>query len=198
MVDVVTNIMPRAPEPVGGMTMRVAVLGAGLMGHSLALVFALGGHQVRLTDSNLATLEKAGALMEGALATLREAGEADTAWTDERLRTVVTRVGSMADAVADAELIIEAVYESPEVKRAVFAEVDALAPMGAIIASNTSSTRHFPVRAGAAAGAHVDCALVLAALLGGSVRRGGQRAHRPGGGGDSAKRGRPPWARSRW
>ena len=51
--------------------MRVAVLGAGLMGHSLALVFALGGHQVRVTDSNLATLEKAGALMEGALATLR-------------------------------------------------------------------------------------------------------------------------------
>jgi 3-hydroxybutyryl-CoA dehydrogenase len=126
------------------MTMRVAVLGAGLMGHSLALVFALGGHQVRVTDSNLATLEKAGALMEGALATLREAGEADTAWTDERLRSVVTRVGSMADTVADAELIVEAVYESPEAKRAVFAEVDALAPMGAIIASNTSRLDIFP------------------------------------------------------
>ena len=127
------------------MTMRVAVLGAGLMGHALALVFALGGHRVRLTDNNPATLEKAGALMERALATLREAGEADAAWTDERLRTAVTRAGAMADTVADAELIVEAVYESPEVKRAIYAEVDALAPMDAIIASNTSRLDIFPL-----------------------------------------------------
>ncbi len=127
------------------MTMRVAVLGAGLMGHALALVYALGGHKVRLTDNNPATLEKAGALMEGALATLREAGEVDAAWTDERLRAAVTRLGSMADTLRDAELIVEAVYESPEVKRALYVEVDALAPMDAIIASNTSRLDIFPL-----------------------------------------------------
>ena len=118
--------------------MRVAVLGAGLMGHALALVFALGGHVVRLTDNNPATLEKAGALMERALATLRESDDADAAWTSERLRAAVARVASLADTVRDAELIVEAVYENPEVKRALYVEVDALAPRDAIIASNTS------------------------------------------------------------
>jgi len=49
--------------------------------------------------------------MERALATLREAGEADATWTDERLRAAVTRLGSMADTLKDAELIVEAVYE---------------------------------------------------------------------------------------
>ena|SRR5271166_6192987 len=127
------------------MTMRVAVLGAGVMGHALALVFALGGHKVRLTDNDPATLERAGALMERALATLREAGEVDASWTDERLRAAVTRLGSMADTLRDAELIVEAVYESPEVKRALYAEVDALAPMDAIIASNTSRLDIFPL-----------------------------------------------------
>jgi len=115
------------------------------MGHALALVFALGGHKVRLTDNDPATLERAGALMERALATLREAGEVDASWTDERLRAAVTRLGSMADTLRDAELIVEAVYESPEVKRALYAEVDALAPMDAIIASNTSRLDIFPL-----------------------------------------------------
>jgi 3-hydroxybutyryl-CoA dehydrogenase len=125
--------------------MRVAVLGAGLMGHALALVFALGGHKVRLTDNNPATLEKAGALMARALATLRKAGEVDAAWTDERLRAAVSRLDSMADTLRDAELIVEAVHESPEVKRTVYAEVDAMAPIDAIIASNTSRLDIFPL-----------------------------------------------------
>ena len=47
---------------------EVAVVGAGLMGHALALVFALGDHQVRLTDSNAETLERAPGLMATALA----------------------------------------------------------------------------------------------------------------------------------
>jgi 3-hydroxybutyryl-CoA dehydrogenase len=127
------------------MSMRVAVLGAGLMGHALALVYALGGHTVRLIDNNPATLAKSGPLMEKALATLREAGEVDGTWTDDRLRAAVTRTGSMADTLRDAELIVEAVYESPEIKRAVYAEVDALAPMDAIIASNTSRLDIFPL-----------------------------------------------------
>ena len=58
------------------MGIKVAVIGAGTMGHALALVFALGGHEVRLTDSSMATLDKAGPLMEAALATLVAADEA--------------------------------------------------------------------------------------------------------------------------
>jgi len=125
--------------------MRVAILGAGLMGHALALVYALGGHQVRLTDNDPGTLERSGALMEKALATLREAGEVEAAWTNDRLHAAVTRVASLADTLKEAELIVEAVYEEPEAKRALYAEVDALAPMEAIIASNTSRLDIFPL-----------------------------------------------------
>jgi 3-hydroxybutyryl-CoA dehydrogenase len=56
---------------------EVAVIGAGLMGHALALVFALGGHQVRLTDTSIETLDRAPSRMAAALATLREAGAVD-------------------------------------------------------------------------------------------------------------------------
>jgi 3-hydroxybutyryl-CoA dehydrogenase len=83
--------------------------------------------------------------MEKALATLREAGEVEAAWTNARLHAAVTRVASLADTLKEAELIVEAVYEEPEAKRALYAEVDALAPMEAIIASNTSRLDIFPL-----------------------------------------------------
>ena len=54
----------------------VAVIGAGTMGHALALVHALGGHPVRLYDNDPGALARAPGLMEAALATIREAGEA--------------------------------------------------------------------------------------------------------------------------
>jgi 3-hydroxybutyryl-CoA dehydrogenase len=125
--------------------MRIAIVGAGLMGHALALVHAIGGHSVKLTDNNPATLAAAGGLMETALATLRDGGEVGPDWTAERLAAAVTRVDTLAETVADAELIVEAVYENTEVKRAIFAEIDALAPLGAIIASNTSRLDIFPL-----------------------------------------------------
>jgi 3-hydroxybutyryl-CoA dehydrogenase len=125
--------------------MRVSILGAGLMGHALALVYALGGHEVRLTDNDPATLARSGPLMEKALATLRDAGEVEAGWTNDRLHAAVTRVATLADVLKGAELIVEAVYEDPETKRALYAEVDALAPMEAIIASNTSRLDIFPL-----------------------------------------------------
>jgi 3-hydroxybutyryl-CoA dehydrogenase len=124
---------------------RVAVIGAGTMGHALALVFALGGHQVRLTDSNEATLARAQGLMEKALATLVEGGEAPADWTSGHLAQSVTRHPSLAEAVDGAELIVEAIIETPEAKRALFAQLDALAPADAIIASNTSHLDVFPL-----------------------------------------------------
>jgi 3-hydroxybutyryl-CoA dehydrogenase len=127
------------------MTMRIAIVGAGLMGHALALVHALGGHDVRLTDTKPAALKKSRGLMEKALTTLREAGEVDGAWTSERLHAAVTRVAALADTIRDAELIVEAIDEDPEAKRALYVEMDPLAPMDAIIASNTSRLDIFPL-----------------------------------------------------
>ena len=124
---------------------RVAVLGAGTMGHALALVFALGGHSVRLTDSSPATLAKAQGLMEKALATLAAAGEAPEGWTSAHLAQAVTRHENLADCVEGAELIVEAIVENPDAKRTLYAQLDALAPKDAIIASNTSYLDIFPL-----------------------------------------------------
>jgi 3-hydroxybutyryl-CoA dehydrogenase len=125
--------------------MRVAVFGAGLMGHALALVHALGGHSVRITDSNEHTLEASLGLMQAALGTLREAREVDASFTDVRLAETVTRCAGVAETLEGAELIVEAIIEKPEAKRALYAEIDALAPMDAIIASNTSYLDIFPL-----------------------------------------------------
>jgi 3-hydroxybutyryl-CoA dehydrogenase len=114
------------------------------MGHALALVFALGGHSVRLTDNSQETLAKAQGLMEKALATLAAAGEAE-GWTSAHLAQAVTRHDSLADCVEGAELIVEAIVENPEAKRTLYAQLDAVAPAEAIIASNTSYLDIFPL-----------------------------------------------------
>lgn len=124
--------------------MKIAIIGAGLMGHALALVFAIGGHRVRLTDTNAETLARAPGLMETARATLEAAGEAQ-GLTGAGLRERVTTHGALAETVADAELVIEAIVEKPEPKRALYAELDALMPKDAILASNTSYLDVFPL-----------------------------------------------------
>ncbi len=123
--------------------MKVAVFGAGLMGHALALVHALGGHTVRMTDNDPATLAKAPGLMKAALATLREGGETDRA--DAWLDTAVTCHPTVAETLEGAELVVEAISERPDAKRALYAEIDRLAPMDVIIASNTSALDIFPL-----------------------------------------------------
>src|SRR5580704_9411502 len=102
---------------------EVAVVGAGLMGHALALVFALGGHQVRLTDNNAETLARAPGLMATALATLAEAGEADGTWNRQRLSKAVRCEPSLPDTVKGATLVVEAVVEQPDAKRALYRQL---------------------------------------------------------------------------
>lgn len=124
---------------------RIAVIGAGTMGHAIALVYALGGHRVRLTDSNPDTLARAGGLMEAALATLVAGGEAPADWTSAHLAQAVTRHATLEETVDGAEFIVEAIIETPEAKRALFEQLDALAPPDAVIASNTSQLDVFPL-----------------------------------------------------
>ena len=124
---------------------EVAVVGAGLMGHALALVFALGGHQIRLTDNNTETLARAPGLMATALATLAEAGEADGTWNRQRLANAVRCVPSLADTVRGATLVVEAVVEQPDVKRTLYAQLNTMMEPEAILASNTSNLDIFPL-----------------------------------------------------
>ena len=124
---------------------EIAVIGAGLMGHGIALVLALGGHRVRLTDSRAETLAQVQGLMASALDTLREAGAIGADWTAERLAGAVRLSPDLAETVAGARLVIEAITENPEAKQALFSELDRLCPPETILASNTSYLDVFPL-----------------------------------------------------
>jgi 3-hydroxybutyryl-CoA dehydrogenase len=124
---------------------EVAVVGAGLMGHALALVFALGGHQVRLSDTSAETLERASGLMATALATLAEAGEVDASWDRQRLSHAVRCIPSLEQTVKGAAVVIEAIVERPDAKRAVYQQLEMLMAPDAILASNTSNLDIFPL-----------------------------------------------------
>src|SRR3712207_8952899 len=83
--------------------------------------------------------------METALATLVRFGEAPPERTAAWLAGAVTRHASLAETVRDAELIVEAIIERPDAKRALYAELDDVAPAEAIWASNTSYFDVFPL-----------------------------------------------------
>jgi 3-hydroxybutyryl-CoA dehydrogenase len=108
---------------------RIAVLGAGLMGHGIAQVFALAGHDVTVYDLLPASLESLHARIGANLIDLG----LDTACVAR-----VSGTGNLAEAVVTADVIIEAALEDLAVKQTLFAEVEKTAPRSAILASNTS------------------------------------------------------------
>jgi 3-hydroxybutyryl-CoA dehydrogenase len=124
---------------------EIAVIGAGIMGHGLALVFALGGHKVRITDASAETLARVPELLASAVETLQEAGEVDASWTPARIDEAIRRPARLEETVEGAEIVIEAITERPDAKRALYAELDRLLPDSAIVASNTSYLDVFPL-----------------------------------------------------
>jgi 3-hydroxybutyryl-CoA dehydrogenase len=124
---------------------EVAVVGAGTMGHALALVFALGGHRVRLTDSNPETLRRAPELMQTAVETLAEAGEVDAAWRENGIGQFIRCCDSLEETVAGASIVVEAIVEREDAKRALYDQLDRLMAPDAILASNTSNLDIFPL-----------------------------------------------------
>lgn len=125
---------------------KVAVVGAGTMGAGIAQVVAQAGKSVRLLDLNESVLARARQVIEQSLARLEKKG---TISADEG-KKVLARItlGSSLEAVADVDLVIEAVPEQLELKGKIFRDLDRLAPEHAILASNTSS---LPITAIAAA-----------------------------------------------
>jgi 3-hydroxybutyryl-CoA dehydrogenase len=108
---------------------RIAIIGAGLMGHGLALVFAQAGHRVRITDPVATSRDS---VLERVSATLASLGK------DVSAAKQISVEETLADAVHDADIVIEAAPEKLELKQAIFAELETHAPTGAILASNTS------------------------------------------------------------
>jgi 3-hydroxybutyryl-CoA dehydrogenase len=134
-----------AAPAVGGDGMsEVAVIGAGTMGHALALVFHLGGHRVRLTDTSAETLRRAPGLMNTALETLVEAGEAPSA-PPGGIGQAVRLCDTLEETVKGADLVVEAIIEVAEAKRALFARLERLMGGEATLASNTSQLDIFPL-----------------------------------------------------
>jgi enoyl-CoA hydratase/3-hydroxyacyl-CoA dehydrogenase len=119
---------------------KVAVVGAGDMGHGIAELFAVSGYDVNLMDKFPEMLEKAKLRISASLAKLVEKGKLtkeDSASAASRIRYI----DNVGEAVSQADLVVEAVPESIELKRSVFREVGDKAPRDAILASNTSNIR---------------------------------------------------------
>ena len=116
---------------------RIAVLGAGTMGNGIAQVFAQHGHSVVLRDLDRAILERARAQIDKSLARLAEKGKIPAAEKNAALARIT--LATEAGALAECDLVVEAVVESLGVKTAVLQEADRIMRPAAILASNTSS-----------------------------------------------------------
>jgi 3-hydroxybutyryl-CoA dehydrogenase len=110
-------------------TARIAVIGAGLMGHGLAQVFALGGHEVTIYDAVEASLKT---VKDRIAANLRDLGD------DPRAVQRVRPTGDLADCVRDVDYVVEAVSEDLSLKQKLFAEIESHVRADTILASNTS------------------------------------------------------------
>lgn len=122
---------------IGAEAKSIAVVGAGLMGHGIAQVFAQNGFHVIICDVNDRILETALENIKRNLLTFVEAGLEDVTKINAILDRVRTKV-RIEEAVSNSDFIIEAAPEDMELKRRLFAEIDRHCPKHAIIASNTS------------------------------------------------------------
>ncbi len=119
------------------MSDRIAVIGAGQMGNGIAHVCAVAGHDVTLIDVNQGALDKAKATIEKNLDRQVKKGALEESAKTAALARITT--ATSMDAIANAAFVIEAATENVELKHKIFADIDRLAPAGAILATNTSS-----------------------------------------------------------
>ncbi|MEO1511826.1 MAG: 3-hydroxyacyl-CoA dehydrogenase NAD-binding domain-containing protein, partial [Planctomycetota bacterium] len=116
---------------------RVGVVGSGQMGGGITQIAAVAGFDAVVFDTSSGALERCKATHHKLLARSVEKGRMEQADADAALE----RIGyaESLSALADCDIIVEAVVEDAGVKKTVFAELDKTAKPGAILASNTSS-----------------------------------------------------------
>lgn len=117
---------------------RVAVLGAGVMGHGIAQAAAMAGHRVTLHDPDAAAADHGLARIRANLdkgVSLGKVSEEARAGALDRIALEL----SLAGACKRADLVVEAAPERMELKRSLFRDVEAAAPPSALLATNTSS-----------------------------------------------------------
>jgi enoyl-CoA hydratase/3-hydroxyacyl-CoA dehydrogenase len=117
---------------------KIAVLGAGVMGHGIAQVVSTAGYKIVIRDIDQEYLTSGEKDIKISLSRLVERGRIN----QEEMAGILSRITftlDLAEAVTDAQLVIEAIPEKMEIKHAVWSEVDQYTPSNAILASNTSS-----------------------------------------------------------
>jgi 3-hydroxybutyryl-CoA dehydrogenase len=117
---------------------RLAVIGAGSMGAQIAQQAALNGVEVWLQDKSQEQLTKALDSNRGHVMRRVEKGKLEKADAEQALSRVRTTT-DVAEAVAGADFVIEAVFEDLQLKRTIFAELDRLAPRETVLGSNSST-----------------------------------------------------------
>ena len=116
---------------------RLAVVGAGLMGSGIAQVAAQAGWEVTMRDLDAAATQRGMDAIRKSLERFAAKGTISEADVDAALGRITTTTD--LDAVADADIVVEAVFEKIEVKHEVFGVLDKVCKQGAVLATNTSA-----------------------------------------------------------
>ncbi len=116
---------------------KICIVGAGNMGHQIALSGALAGFQVKCTDVNEEVLQKAEQFVTTYLPQRVSKGKLTQAQADVA-RANLTFTNHLSEAASDADLVIEAIIERLDIKRKLFAELDRLCPSHTILTTNSS------------------------------------------------------------
>jgi len=116
---------------------RIAVIGAGLMGHGIAQVFAARGHAVSLMDIERERLDAAMENIRGNLQKMAGHGIYRFEDIDDTLARISTSI-CMEETCARADFVVEAISEQPILKRALFRDLDAICSPRTVLATNTS------------------------------------------------------------
>lgn len=119
---------------------KVAVVGAGLMGHGIALELAVSGYDVRLHDLTDTALDRARQDIEMGLGSLVKHGLIGAAEASSAPKNISTGT-NLLNLVSDVDLVIEAAAEDLAVKRQIFSDLGQFTPPHSILASNTSSLK---------------------------------------------------------
>ena len=133
-----TRRIPGLPETVKARPIRSAgVIGAGTMGGGIAICFANAGMKVTLLDANEQALIKGLASVDRTYQSMVDRGRLTAAEKAQRMALI--GMSMSYDDLSEADVIIEAVFESMDLKRKIFAAIDGVAKLGAVLATNTST-----------------------------------------------------------
>ena len=117
---------------------RVLIVGAGQMGHQIAMLCALGGYKTILQDVNNEALRKAEKILTSRMNKWVEQGKLTNEQKEEAF-ALLTFTNNLEDAARDVDLVIEAIVEKLDAKRDLFKQLDSLTPKHTILATNSST-----------------------------------------------------------